>query len=107
MTIYGENIGNSPAFEEVLYNVTSRTKTNANAVWDVPEWVEAGDAGEAQKTVDLSGIIQEIINRGDWSSGNSLSIIMEPTIGVAESSGGREAEADVGDDAATITIIYQ
>lgn len=107
MTIYGENIGNSPAFEEVLYNVTSRTKTSANAVWDIPEWVETGDAGEAQKTVDFSNIIQEIIAHADWASGNSLSIIMEPTIGVATSSGGREAEADVGDDAATLTIIYQ
>ncbi|MCH7657368.1 MAG: IPT/TIG domain-containing protein [Bacteroidetes bacterium] len=110
LTIFGENVGNAAAYEEVFYNVTSRVKTTSSAVWAIPEWVDVGDAGDAQKTVDLSSIIQEIVGHANWASGNSLSFILEhsgPSIGVTSSSGGREAEAGVGSDAATITIIYQ
>ena len=110
MTFYGENVGNSAVYDETPYGVTSRTKTTANAVWVIPEWVAAGDAGDAQKTVDLASIVQEIVNRGDWASGNSMNFIMEPSgssLGVTDPDGGREAEAGVGDDSATLVIIYE
>ena len=109
MTIYAESIGDSPIFEEIDYNITSRSRTTARAVWDIPEWVNKQDRGPAQRTVDLSEIIMEIISHPDWVSGNSISFIFEasgPSIGVTSSSAGREAEADVGDDAAELTIIY-
>jgi len=111
LTIFGEDTGNSEAFDAALqYTVTGRTKTAENAVWDVPEWINEGDAGLAQQTVDLAAIVQAIVNRGDWASGNSLSFIMlhsGPSIGVTSSSGGREAEAGPGSDSATLTIVYE
>jgi len=107
MTIYGENVGNASPYTEDAYNVSSRPKTTAKAVWDIPEWVNVGDAGDAQKTVDLKDIVQEIVNRSDWAAGNSINFIMVPTVYLSTSSGGREAEAGVGDDSATLIITYQ
>ncbi len=110
MTIYGESIGNAPGFTEDAYNITSRAKTTEKAVWDIPEWVNVGDAGAAQRTPELAGVVQEILNRADWASGNSMVFILAPsgsTVDETSSSGGREAEADVGSDAAQLTIVYE
>ncbi len=109
MTIHGENVGNSLAFDEtVLYTVAGRTKTTANAVWDIPAWLQ-DDITDAQKTVDIAGIIQEIVDRGDWVSGNSLTIIMTPTgssSAATENDQGREAASFDGDYPPKLTIIY-
>jgi len=117
LTIYGENVANPESYTDEdqgeplgYYNITSRPKTDASAVWDVPPWPNEGDAGIDQQTVDLASIVQEILDRADWASGNSIAFIMEhsgPSIGVTSSSGGREAEAGPGSDAPTLTIIYE
>lgn len=115
LTIFGEDVGNSPVFEEaVQYTVTKRSRTSENAVWDIPEWIAEGDAGLAQQTVDLAPIVQQIANRPDWSSGNSMSFIFVhsgPSIGVTSNKGGREAETSDGSSNGTLapvlTIIYE
>lgn len=114
-TIFGENVANPNTFlndtdEGHFYNITSRPKTLENVVWDVPEWLNAGDSGLAQQTSDLAAIVQSIVNREDWTSGNSMVFIMEPSgpsIGVTSSSAGREAEAIDGTAATRLTIIYE
>ena len=49
-----------------------------------------GEAGVVQQTVDISAIIQEIVNQGGWASGNSLALIIT-------GSGKRVAESFDGD----------
>ncbi len=107
LTIYGENAGNAGPYTEETYNVSNRAKTTSKAVWDIPEWIDTGDAGDAQKTAELKDLVQEIVNRADWANGNSINFIMVPTVYLSTSSGGREAEAGVGDDSAILTITYQ
>jgi hypothetical protein len=36
-----------------------------------------GVRGSAQQTPDLKTILQQIVNRGDWASGNAVVIIVE------------------------------
>jgi hypothetical protein len=111
LTIYGENTGDSPIFEEdVQYTVTSRAKTSAYAVWNVLPWLNVGDSGFEQRTIDLYEIVQEIIDRGDWVAGNSMTFILEhsgPSIGVTDSENGREAEAGDDPDSAILKVIYE
>ncbi len=113
MTIYGENVANAATYTTDPYNISGRPKTTANAVWDIPEWVSEGDAGLTERTVDLVAIVQEIVNRGDWASGNSMAFIMVPSGGTENETsdeGGREAEASDGSSSGTLapvlTIIY-
>ncbi|MFV0566820.1 MAG: IPT/TIG domain-containing protein [Flavobacteriaceae bacterium] len=113
MTIYGENTANAEAYTDVVGNLSSRALTQANAVWNIAPWENVGDRGDAQKTVNISSIVQEIINQDDWASGNSINIILKNT-GVSATatatSGGREAEnysAWTADDGAEITIVYR
>lgn len=110
MTIYGENVGDASAFTNDPYNFTTRSVTTEKVVWDIPEWVNKQDRGPAQQTPNLLSIVQEILDRGDWASGNSMVFILKPsgsTVDETSSSGGREAEADPGDDAAFLTIVYE
>jgi hypothetical protein len=51
-----------------------------------------GEVGPDQQTPDIAPIIQEIVNRPGWSSGNSLVIIVSGT-------GERVAESYRGDPA--------
>ncbi|MGB3465347.1 MAG: T9SS type A sorting domain-containing protein, partial [Cyclobacteriaceae bacterium] len=44
--------------------------------WNPASWTTVGTAGSDQRTPQLINIIQEIVNRSDWSSGNSMSFII-------------------------------
>ena len=113
MTIFGENVADAVTYTNDAYNISTRSKTVSSAVWDIPEWVDEGDAGPAQQTPELAAIVQEIVSRGDWAAGNSIAFILEPsgdTLDETSSSGGREAEASEGSgsgtQAAVLTIVY-
>jgi hypothetical protein len=41
--------------------------------------MSAGEAGPDQQTPNIASIIQEIVNRPGWSSGNSIVIIVTGT----------------------------
>lgn len=110
MTIFGENVGNAVTYTSADGDLSARTLTTANAVWNIPEWASTGDNGDAQKTVDIASIIQEIVDRGDWAMSNSLNIILKPTgnsLTVTSSSAGREAETFDGDAAPILKITFE
>jgi hypothetical protein len=111
LTIYGETSANPESYsEDIFYHISSRSRTTANVVWDIPPWEKEGDAGAAQLTPDLGALVKEIIALDDWTSGSNMAFIMEhsgPSIGVTSSSGGREADANPDSGgAAILTIIY-
>jgi len=116
-TVFGENVANPESYkdanldpEDHFFNITTRPKTLESVVWDVPEWPNTGLAGPDQATPDIAVIVQAIVDRDDWASGNSMAFILEhsgPSIGVTSSSGGREAEAYDGTAATKLTIIYE
>jgi hypothetical protein len=91
LTIQGHAIDNAPTFTTATRNISSRARTTAAVPWSpVPAWTTVGQAGPNQRTPNLSAIIQEIVSRPGWSSGNSLVLIITGT-------GHRTAEAYDGD----------
>ena len=64
--------------------------TTASVGWWPPDWTSVGAAGLDQRTPDISGIIQEIVDREDWSAGSSMAIFVT-------GSGKRTAESYNGD----------
>jgi hypothetical protein len=63
------------------------------------EWLTVGEAGADQQTEDISTIIQEIVNRQDWTTNNSIALIIT-------GSGARTAEAFDGTAAPLLHIEY-
>jgi hypothetical protein len=89
LTLAAEATGDAATFLAVDGNISGRSTTVASAGWSPPPWLVAGEAGPAQRTRDLSAVIQEVVDRDDWSAGNDLAIIITGT-------GKRVAEAYEG-----------
>lgn len=62
----------APAFRSTRHNVAYRAKTSRRVVWQPAPWTRVGDAGAAQRTPDLAGVLQEVIDRPGWQPGNSV-----------------------------------
>ncbi len=90
LTIQGEDTGDALTFVNSRGNVSSRPRTAAAVSWSPPAWTTGGAAGPDQQTPDIASVLQEIVGRSDWSSGNAVAIIITGT-------GERVAESFDGD----------
>lgn len=113
MTIFGENVGNAEAYMEVVNDLSDRPLTTASRVWNIPEWIGSDTPAEDTTTADISGIISEIIARGDWADGNSMNFIFEATgvsAGAVTNDVGRESETydiDNPEEGAQLIVTYR
>jgi len=94
LDLRGEAADNAATFTTTSFNISSRPRTIAAVTWSPEAWATLGEAGPAQRTVDISPVIQEIVNRPGWFSGSSLTIIITGTgTRIAESYNGSVASA--------------
>lgn len=99
LTIKGENEDNSDIFSTSgTHNVSTRS-TTGNVSWSPGAW---NTVGEQHTSPDLEPIVQAIVNRAGWESGNAMSFIIT-------GSGERTAEAFEGDagSAASLRIVVK
>lgn len=75
ITIQGELSTNASTFSTTTNDVSSRTTTTASESWTPEDWTQLNEAGTNQRTVDISSIVQEIVNQGGWASGNNMVLI--------------------------------
>jgi len=76
LTLYGQDADNAAAFTSTKKNVSNRTKTTAYASWTPVSW---STTGALQQTSDLKTVVQEILDRSGWESGNSMAFIITGT----------------------------
>ncbi len=92
LTINYETVDNASAFTSSNFNLTSRPTSTTSVTWSPPAWNSVGLAGPDQRSPSLASLVQEIVNRPGWSSGNALVLIIT-------GDGTRAAEAYEGDAA--------
>lgn len=97
LTILGEAIDNAVTFSRIDGNITGRIPTVATVAWSPNPWTTVGAAGADQRTPDIAAILQEIVNRPGWVSGNSVVIMISGT-------GERTAEAYDGNASAAAKL---
>ncbi|MDN3511458.1 MAG: hypothetical protein NG784_09135 [Candidatus Jettenia sp.] len=101
LIIQGEAVNNAAPFASIDGNISSRPRTTAAVSWSPAAWLTKKEAGLNQRTPNISSVIQEIVSRAGWSSGNSLVIIITGTgRRVAESFEGN------GDGAPLLHVVY-
>ncbi len=92
LTLRAEAVDDSTTFASAASDVSTRAKTTASVAWSsVPSW---NTVGETHQTPNLSAIIQEVVDRGGWVAGKSISIFVTGTgARTATSYDGNSAEA--------------
>jgi hypothetical protein len=105
VTFHGEDADSSAVLTTTDFDLSSRTKTTASVNWAVPHWANVHDEGAAQLSADLSTIVQEIVDRGGWVSGNDMSLFIDAW---PDNTGERHAESQDGEDGnqPELTISY-
>ena len=81
-TIRAHDVGDSPTFPSApgANDIESRMAnlTTASVDWNnIPPWA----TGDRYQNPELKGIVQEVVARGDWASGNDISFIITGTFG--------------------------
>ena len=79
LTIRGEDADNPGTFTTAVGNISGRTPTSASVGWSPPVWTTVGAAGSDQRTSNLSTIVQELVDRQQWASGNAIVLIITGT----------------------------
>jgi hypothetical protein len=104
LIIEGEASDNPGIFDSGSSNISSRVRTTNNVSWVPDPWTVVQRRSDAEKTPDISSIIQEIVNRETYQPTDGIVIFIESTGGT----GKRTAESSNGtlSHAPTITINY-
>ena len=99
LSISGQAADNPGTFTSDNYNISTRSKTTSSVVWSPDAW---DTEDEKHQTPDLSSVVQEIVDRGGWTSGNAMAFLIG-------GSGTRTAEAVDGepDEAPLLVIEYE
>ncbi|MCB0559518.1 MAG: T9SS type A sorting domain-containing protein, partial [Phaeodactylibacter sp.] len=79
LTIYGQAADNAATFSSTDFDISSRARTTNSVAWAPPQWLNIGNAGPEQQTVDISPVIQEIVNRNGYTAASSIVIMIEGT----------------------------
>lgn len=79
LQIQGHASDNAPALTTVTYNISNRVRTTPAVTWTPVPWSTVGEAGVNQQTPELKSIVQTIVNRAGWASGNAMAFIITGT----------------------------
>lgn len=64
----------NPAAPTTFADANGRTRTSASANWPaIPAWTNGND----YDTPDFAAVVQEIVNRSGWASGNAMLLYIE------------------------------
>ena len=97
LNISAQDAASASSFSNNDNNISSRRLINTSVDWNPPAWTNIGEQSTDQRTPDLSSVVQAVVNRPDWSQGNSMAFIIS-------GSGERTAESFDGDPAAAASL---
>ena len=76
LTLKAQAADTAATFTTAAANVSSRPRTSAAVSWTPAAWTAVGAAGADQRTPNLAALVQEVVNRPGWASGNALALII-------------------------------
>ncbi|MBI1184551.1 choice-of-anchor A family protein [bacterium] len=72
LSIKAHDVDNASSFSSSYNNLSNRSTTSNSVSWNVPTWY----TNYYYYTPDISSVVEEVVNRSGWSSGNSLAILI-------------------------------
>jgi hypothetical protein len=93
LTVRAQAADDAPPFTAASGNLSARP-TGRSIAWTPPAWPSVGAAGAAQRTPDLAGVLQEVVDRPGWDAGNAIAVLVRGSgVRTAESFDGTSAAA--------------
>jgi hypothetical protein len=78
LTIATEAADTSATFTTNANNLSARDRSLLTVPWQPAAWT-AGQAGSNQLTPNLAGLVQEVVSRPGWQSGNAIAFLITGT----------------------------
>ncbi len=75
LRVKAQTSNDSSAFNPWPFDLSSRPTTSGSVPWSPAAW-EMGAAGSAQRTPDLTSLVQTVVSNPNWSSGNNSVFIV-------------------------------
>lgn len=76
LLIAAEAADDAATFGTAPGDLTNRSRTTAAVDWQPGEWLIVGSL---QRTADFGPVVQEVVDRPGWASGNALVVIVSGT----------------------------
>lgn len=100
LTILGQDADNPGTFTSANSDISNRPRTTASVSWpNINSWT-TGSSGSDQRTPNLNQIVQEIVDRSGWASGNAMVFLFG-------GSGHRTADSEDSGNPPELAIEYQ
>lgn len=93
-----QDSSNAPDITSQSYNITSRSYYSQSVAWNPSSWSSVGASGTAQRTPDVKSLVQYVVNKSNWNSGNSMMFYISGT-------GERTAESYDGSSAGAPKLV--
>jgi hypothetical protein len=101
LIIYGALEASVDSIRDVPFDISSHAVRTDSVSWSPPPSVAVGDRGEAERTPDISAIIEQIVAQEGWVAGNNILLVVTGDVAQVEDKN-REVEAGPGADAPTL-----
>ena len=98
-----EDVDSSKPFGTTPWSLSSRPRTRAYVDDEPDDWV----LGEFNASPDLRAVVQEVVERPNWRSGNSLTIFIDATESTLTRRVGSFETTRSSSRSARLTILYQ
>lgn len=76
LTLQGEAVDHALAFGVTKNSLSAKPRTAASVAWAPAAWTTVDTTWAAQRTANLAPIIQELVNRPGWASGNAMTLLI-------------------------------
>lgn len=77
ITVRAQASDDAAAFSETLNDISDRPLGSESVSWSgIPDWSVEHQAGPNQRTPDIAALVQEVVNRGGWQSGNAIAFVL-------------------------------
>jgi hypothetical protein len=100
LLIQGQAIDTAPTFATTKNSITTRARTSSSSTWTPAPLTQTSLSGVDHWTSDLKLIMQELVLRAGWASGNAMALIIT-------GSGHRVADSFEGSAPAVLHVVYQ
>ncbi len=81
VSLRGQDSDNASTFTTTNFSISNRPTTSASVSWNIDSWNYLARRWDRQRTPNIASLIQEIVDRPGWQSGNSLAIIIRDADG--------------------------